>query len=505
MSDQVDQVQVTFQENGQTNSISQDEAIHMLDSIGRRDVSRALHYFYKLCSDNPKADKLLWNFYDTLMNLVMFDQLLEVTNERLQKVANCPIALIWKIETLQRMSRHQEATTIMEQMVAGSPSDYKTLSTLGTSHKQAGNNDKAIWCFNRAIEQNRHFAAPYWLRADISDTPQKDLQAVETLIASNQCADDQQHYLHFAASHYAERLQQFDQAFQHLQFANSYKRRSFEYDVNDDLAADLQSQKLFNQDFINKFSSPRKSELRPIFIMGLPRSGTALVEQILSSHSDISAGDEYTALANAIRKSQLLSKSSMPIEQWVTSRHQADWDWIGTTYESHMRFARGQNNIFTDRNQFNYRSIGIIKAALPNAKIIVVDRDPRDLCLSMYRQLFASDDVKFGYQFDEMVKAIVSYQRLMSHWQEVTDSLILRVSYEDIVADLDAETNKMLSFCDLDSQSACYNFHQNQRVVKTVHSTQLREPLFTHGVARWKTYQAQLQPLQTLLNDAGLS
>lgn len=477
----------------------------MVDTIARRDLKRALHYFYKLCSENPQADKLLWKFYDTLMNMVMFEQLLEVTSERLQKVANCRIALIWKIEALQHMFRNQEAIALMEKMVAGNPSDYRTLSALGTCHKQQGNNDKAVWCFNRAIEQNHYFAAPYWLRVDISEAPQENLQALQTLIASNQCPDDQQHFLHFAASNYSDRLQLFDQAFQHLQLANSYKRRSFEYDVNDDLDADLQARELLGHDLIRKFSSKRESALRPIFIMGLPRSGTTVVEQIISSHSDVSAGEETTALASAIRKAHILSKSSASIDQWLASRHQTDWDWIGGAYERNMRFARGDKNVFTDKNQFNYRSIGIIKAALPNAKIIVIDRDPLDVCFSMYRQLFVGSDVKFGYQFDEMVKAIASYQGLMSYWQDVTDNLILRVNYEDIVADISTETDKILSFCGLGPQQACYDFQQNQRVVKTLSSAQVREPLFTDGVGRWKTYETQLQTLQKMLSQAGLN
>ena len=505
MSDPQDQVLVNYPENGQTTSITQDEAVYRIDSLARQDPERALHRFYELCSDNPNAQKLRWKFYDTLMNLFMFEQLLEATNESLSVVSNCPIALIWKVEALQQMFRHDEAIQQMEKMVAGNPGDFQTLSSLGTYHKQAGNYDKAVWCFNRAIEQNHYFTAPYWLRSDISDAPLENLQALQALIASNSCPDDQQHFLHFAAYRFAERLERHDEAFQHLQLGNSYKRRSFNYQVNDDLQANEDVKNLFDATFVSKFKSSRESDLQPIFIMGLPRSGTTLVEQIIASHSLVGGGDEYTGLANAVRKAQLLSKSAGSTSDWLATRQQADWDWIGAAYERNMRFVRGQNKYFTDKNLLNYSSVGIIQAALPKAKIIVVDRNPMDVCFGMYRQLFEGVEVKFGYQFDEMIKMVKSYQDLMAHWQSLGDDIILRVQYEDLVANQIEQTNRILDFCGLQPEDGCYNFHQSTRAVKTLSATQVRQPLFSHGVDRYKTYENQLQPLRSMLHDAGLS
>jgi hypothetical protein len=229
--------------------------------------------------------------------------------------------------------------------------------------------------------------------------------------------------------------------------------------------------------------------------MGMPRSGTTLVEQIIASHSQVAGGDEYTALSNAIMRAQRHSQYSGSLEQWLRTLDSRDWARIGGYYEDNMRFVRGDKKVYTDKNLFNHRAIGIIKASLPNAKIIVVDRHAMDVGFGCFRQLFGGDGAKFSYRFDELAAMLASYNALMRYWQSVTDGLLMTVKYEELVTKPKATIENILDFCGLRVEQQCFDFHTTQRTIKTLSSAQVRQPIFQSGLGRWKQYEQQLQPL----------
>lgn len=499
---QTSQALVHYQENGVDKSISQPEAIALVEQMAVRDTERALHFFHKLCSNNPDAVQLHWQFYATLANLFLFDQLLEVCNSRLSETPNNPAALIWKVEALSKMSRHGNAIELLERMAAGDNTDFQTLTKLGAYHKQMGQFDKALWCFNRAIEQNHYFTAPYWLRADICDNPEENLAALQALITSKHCPQDQQKYLHFAAYHYAERLSLDDQAFQHLQLANAFVSRSQSYDVALELASDEESMALFTADFLTKFGVGVDTETRPIFIIGLPRSGRSLVEQIISSHRDVSRGGNTGALANAINKAKTENKANVLERDWLASRHQSDWSWIGRAYQANTRFGLGGNRILTDSTLGNNRLVGVIKLALPNAKIISVERQPMDLSFGLYRQLFEPGQAAYAYQFGDIALRLKSHNRLMTHWADLLGDSIYRLGYEDLVANPQASTSDILEFCGLSDDPACFEAHDNGGYVNLLSAKQVREPIFDRGVDRWRRYESHLSELSKLFETS---
>lgn len=496
---QLDQTLVHYQENGIDKSMSQSEAIALVEQMSARDPERALHFFHKLWSDNPNAGQLHWRFYATLTNLFLFDQLLEVCDSRLSEVPNDSAALIWKIEALSKISRHNEAIELLEKMVAGDRTDFQTLTKLGAYHKQMGQFDKALWCFNRAIEQNHYFTAPYWLRADICEAPEENLAALQALIASKNCPQDQQKYLHFAAYRYAERLDLDDQAFQHLQLANSFISRSQRYDVGSDLTADKETMAQFSTDFLAKFAEGVDTETQAIFIIGLPRSGRSLVEQIISSHRDVSRGGNTGALANAIVKAKTMQRSNASERDWLASRHQSDWAWIGRAFQANTRFGLGGKRIVTDSSLSNNRLVGVIKLALPNAKIISVDRHPLDLSFGIYRQLFEPGQAAYAYQFKDITQRLHSHNQLMAHWKDQFADSIYRQSYENLVANPQASITALLEYCGLSQDPACFEAHSNGGYINLLSTKQVRAPIFDRGVNRWRRYESQLSDLHKLL------
>jgi tetratricopeptide (TPR) repeat protein len=495
---------IVYAQNGVRKEISEEQALYMLESIANQDVQRALGHYLKLCNDNPHAQRLLWKFYSTLLDIFMFDELLEVTNARLERLPGCEISVTWKINALQHMYRNEEAITFLLEVDEANPNDPLIKNTLGTFYKDVGNFERAKACFDRAIELNPSYAPPYWHSAELSVDPEADLAKIKSIIATSKLPEEQSHFLHFAAYRHCEKLQCFEDAFEHLLVANAIKRRTFDYDVRVETNADSDAKRIFSADMLASLAPESSSDLRPIFIMGMPRSGTTLVEQIIASHSEVAGGDECTALSNAIMRAQRQSRFSGSLVQWLSTRGRGDWSRIGAYYEDNMRFVRSTKKVFTDKNLFNHRAIGIIKASLPNAKIIVVERNSMEVGFGCFRQLFGAEGAKFSYRFDELAAMLASYHSLMAHWQSVTRGLIMSVKYEELVADPKRLIEKILGFCALSEEENCFNFHATERSVKTLSAAQVRQPVFQHGVGRWKQYESQLKPLMAEFKRLGV-
>lgn len=501
---QANEKKIVYMQDGERKTMPESQAIHMIEQIAQTNMQRALHYYHHLSNENPHAEQLLWKFYSTLLNMFLFEDLLEMTNARLQKIPSCSISFSWKIEALQHMFRNEEAVELLSAVAHGNPDNVASWTTLGSFQKDIGDFKGAEQSFRKALSINPAFAPAYWRLCDFSTNPEADLATVQKLIVGAQVPSDQTHYLHFAAYRLCEKTGQTEEAFEHLQFANALKRRTMEFDVQVELNIDQSAKEVFNPKRMQSLEAAPESDLRPIFIMGMPRSGTTLVEQIIASHSEVAGGDEYTALANAVMRAQQQSNSEDSLHDWLSSRETKDWHSIGRLYEQNMRHIRNDKTIFTDKNQFNHRSIGLIKASLANAKIIIVERNPMDVAFGCYRQLFGGEGAKFTYQFDELAKAYKSYMGLIDYWESVTEGLIMRVKYEDLVQNQERVSKEILSFCGLEWQDNCLEFYNTQRSVKTLSSQQVRQPIFTQGVDRWKQYESQLAPMLKELEKVGL-
>ena len=424
---------IQFVVDGVRKEIPERQALQMLATLAEKDAQKALGLYLQLTDTNPHAQKLLSAFYQTLFDLFMFEELLELCNRRLTAIPNCYISFSRKIDALQQMFRNQEVIAAVKLVVQANPNDPVSRNILGGFLKSEGRFEESRQYYDEAISSHPDYAPTYWNRSDLSTDPEVDLARVSDVISSGKISDEEAHNLHFAAYRLAEKLGLFDDAIAYLQIANGLKRRLIDYDVTEEIQIDQAAQRAFTREYLDQFQPEPVSDLRPIFIMGMPRSGTTLVEQIIASHSEVAGGDEYTALANAITRSQKSSKVGGQVDQWLATRADKDWQRIAKIYESNMRFVRGSKTVFTDKNQFNHRSIGIIKASLANAKIVVVDRNPMDVAFGCYRQLFNEQGVRFSYDFSEIATMYASYQELIRHWQDVTDGMIMRVKYEDLV------------------------------------------------------------------------
>jgi hypothetical protein len=242
----------------------------------------------------------------------------------------------------------------------------------------------------------------------------------------------------------------------------------------------------------------------PIFIVGLPRSGTTLVDRILSSHPQLRSAGELNdfALVLVARVRSENNMAQLPRRDLVARSAHIDFAALGRDYLARARAAGGGGR-FTDKMPLNYLYCGLIHRALPAAKIVHLTRHPMAAGYAMYKTLF-KDGYPFSYDLDEIAAYYVAYRRLMDHWCATMPGVIHPVSYENLVADQHAETRKLLAFCGLEWHEACVQFHRNPAATTTASASQVRRPIYGSSVAQWRHYAAQLDGLRSALESAGI-
>jgi tetratricopeptide (TPR) repeat protein len=243
-----------------------------------------------------------------------------------------------------------------------------------------------------------------------------------------------------------------------------------------------------------------------IFVMGMPRTGTTLVDRILSSHPDVHSAGELRNFLIALQRNSGTSPSFVFDPSFAEGVRKMDWKKLGDDYLASTRPGTGHTRRFVDKLPHNFLYAGFIARALPNAKIVCLRRDPVDTCLSNFKQLFALDSAYFDYSFDLMDtgRYYLMFDRLMAHWQRVLPGRILELRYEDLVDDQRGSTGRLLDFCGLEWHDACLRFERNEAPVATASAVQVRTPMNRDSIGRWKLYRPQLSALLELLERAGV-
>jgi hypothetical protein len=260
---------------------------------------------------------------------------------------------------------------------------------------------------------------------------------------------------------------------------------------------ELQSQiDICNNEFFSHLGDGGYSSCDPIFILGMPRAGSTLIEQILASHSMVDGTLELPnilSLAQTLRGDDVYGKKGK-YPQVMSSLTKTDRLKMGEDFIKDTRIHRNDAPMFTDKMPNNFRHIGLIHLILPNAKIIDARRYPLDCCFSMFKQLFAQGQ-EFTYGLEEAGSYYNSYVKLMNHWDEVLPGKILRVNNEDVIDDLEGQVRRMLNFLEIPFEQGCISFHETDRSVRTASSEQVRQPINKKGQGRWKPYSKYLKPL----------
>lgn len=490
---------VIVNRNGKSQQLPESLVLEQLKQLSARNPFMALTESNRIQTNNPHAEQIRAFYYQTLSDMEMKQELLLATEQKLAKSPRDKLALSYRAHVLRLSGNIEAACALLEKVVKITPNDAQAVNSLATAVKEMGDFERADQLLHRAIALKPGYGKAYWNNSDISSSPEKDLADITDLLNRKNIADEDLHYLHFSAYRMLEKKGEFANAFHHLQAGNQLKLKQLNYSVEQDLKIDKAIRQLFTEQFIGSQKVSGQPLKSPIFIFGMPRSGTTLVEQILASHSQVQGGNELSALGDATREIQRRYQLKGEFPTWLGTLPDTGWAEIGESYKKLTRPIIQEKPYLTDKALLNYKTVGLIRLSLPNAKLIQVDRNPMDVCFGCYRQLF-SNGLKFSYSFEDLAKTYLGYQQLMDHWHQVLPGFVYKIKYEDLVNSPQSQIQSILEFCNLEPEAACFESHKTKRTVRTLSATQVREPIFKHGVNRWLSYETQLEPLKELLN-----
>lgn len=310
--------------------------------------------------------------------------------------------------------------------------------------------------------------------------------------------------LNFALAKELEDVGDHDEAFASLKRGAEAKRRQMQYGVETDLQIIDKIREVYGAGmFDGRIRGCDSAD--PIFVLGMPRTGTTLVERILGSHSAVfSAGELNNFSLELLRLARQL-RNPLPANRldFVALTAQLDFKILGEAYLAATEPLRDGSPYFIDKLPFNYLYAGLIHLALPQARIVNLQRHPMDTCYAVYKQLF-KDAYPFSYDLDELGRYYVAYDRLMRHWNEVMPGVIHTLRYEALVADVEGESRRLLDYCGLAWEDQCLRFYENARASTTASAVQVRQPVYDSSVGKWRHYARQLEGLRRLLESAGI-
>ena len=399
-------------------------------------------------------------------------------------------------------NRADEAVTEYNSSLALDPNSWETLNNLGSLLIQLGNIEEGAGLFERALQITPWNAGIHHNLARAKKFEQGDpgIEAMEKLCQRANLSSPERMYLHFALGKAYADVCQYSAASRHFIVGNSVKRPLVFYDETSTLSAFGRIIPIFTRDLFNKLSQQSSTTRFPIFILGMPRSGTTLVEQILASHPLVIGSGESLQIERAfatVFPGQSLSNVFPDIVQQLNGN---DLVKLGGSCVETMQMLAPQARHVIDKSISNFALAGLIHLSLPCARMIHIRRDPIDTCLSCFSTLFAENAQPFTYNLGEVARYHNCYWTIMQHWRRVLPpDVFFEIDYQDIVTNFEANVQRLLEFCGLPWNDACLEFNKTNRLVKTASAAQVRKQIYRTSLGRWHEFTDLVEPLQQAL------
>ncbi len=399
------------------------------------------------------------------------------------------------------LGRHDESMRCFREAEKREPTHYGALSGMGHVLKTIGDQEQAIEKYRKCVRHNPDHGESWWSLANLKTFrfDDEDIDVMLQRVARESLVEEQRANFEFALGKAYEDKKDYDRAFEHYERGNENRREREKYDAVQ--TADLHDQVIetFSEDFLQQRLGTGCDSNAPILIVGLPRSGSTLIEQILASHPDVEGTHELPDLGRVARSIGLQREDRRVYPRAVGMLSDDELTRLGRDYlERTARHRETDLPRFTDKLPNNFVHVGLLSLILPNATVIDAKRHPLDSCLGSYKQLFARGQ-PFTYDQFELAEFYFEYRRVMDHWDAVLPGKVLGVQYEDVVDDLENQVRRILEHCDLPWHDACLRFYENERAVKTASSEQVRKPIYSSSKHLWRNYEKHLQPMIEVL------
>ncbi|MGB8601340.1 MAG: sulfotransferase, partial [Rhizomicrobium sp.] len=492
------------------------EAVTVLtDAVARKADSGAVHnqlaiafsasdapdaaqkHFAKALALEPARDDFYCDYGAMLLKFKHPEQAEDCYRRALSIRPDAPVAVCGLGETLGAQNRHEDAVSCFTHAIALAPNYALAHYNCGTALTYLGRMSEAKAAFNTAVTLAPDNATFRSALIDIDKTASGNdhLAALETLAAkANTLPAEERIALHFTLAKAYDDTGDYERAFDEMQQGNAAVRRRAPYDVQRELDRFRAIAASFTAEFLATHAGSGAASTAPVFVVGMPRSGTTLVEQILASHPAVFGAGELAILPDLIAS----GGAGRDFPSAITT---LDWCKLGEIYLQKLLPLAPQAQRITDKLPLNFQLIGLIRLALPQARIIHVMRNPLDCCLSNYSILF-ENGLEFTNDLSDLGRYYYGYRTLMNHWRAALPAgAMLEIQYENLVANFEAETRRLIGYCGLAWDTRCLDFHKTVRPVETASTIQVRQPLFSSSVGRALHYAPKLGPLCEALGE----
>jgi len=408
-----------------------------------------------------------------------------------------------KATVLARVGEYDEAIRLYEQLLREYPLQAKVWMSHGHALKTAGRQDDSIAAYRKSIELEPRLGEAYWSLANLKTFrfSAADVAAMRTQLGRSDLTQEDRLHFHFSLGKAAEDAQDYAESFRHYAEGNRLRKEVVPYDSHAVTENVRRSRAVFTPEFFAARRGLGCAAPDPIFVVGLPRSGSTLVEQILSSHSAIEGTMELPDVVGIVKELSGRNRRS-EVSKYPEVLESMDPDALRELGERYLQQTRIQRKTdapyFIDKLPNNWAHVGLIHLMLPNAKIIDTRRHPLSCCFSGFKQHFARGQ-NFSYSLDDIGRYYADYVTLMAHYDAVLPDRVHRVIYERMVDDTETEVRRLLDYCGLPFEDTCLRFYENDRAVRTASSEQVRQPIFRDAVDHWRHYEPWLEPLKSAL------
>lgn len=477
------------------------------DVIAAGQLPQALTITDQLLDQHPQYLPLLWmkayildlQGVDLTLRLAFCDKALALDSQHQN-------FLLMKGDLLRKLERHEASIDHLDASIALHPNSWELYFSLGLSLLESGNSDRAELAFREVLKKNKQCAAAWFQLIGISKFSRKDLDKMQLLLKKKTTAAGDAAQLGFAIAAYWRQLGEVGREMQSLKRANDQQKSVKPFDTLHNQSVIAKTIDQFDAAYLDAVTAPVVADYSadnavPLFIVGMPRSGSTLLEQMLAQHDQVTATGESCLLERCLSITDARAGYGPMRPALLPELGEASLQQFIQAYQQHIANAIS-TPVYVDKSLDNYRIIGLILTLFSNARIMVLERNPLDILLSCYQNSF--NDLAYTSDLEALADYYISYRQLLQHWREQFADRLITVRYEHLVAEPEAELKRLCEYCGLSWDAGMLDFYRSEKAVNTVSRLQIRQPVYGSSVERWKPYRKLLQPAIGKLRAAGL-